>query len=482
MRGRQKAAAAIAAGILIAGPSAAFWAAPATATSAAAPGSELAGINANATASAVQFEIDLPGLLPLGNAARGDVVNISAPYATSAANTGPTTSGIASPAWPGTALSNGGSLIETFSPKVPHAIVKLLNDPVVARSTYPAQLNVKTKGKFDPTGSSEAGIGTSTSESSAGATNSRSALTDAVPIGPTSPLAGVTKLLSLGKNAASGPLIEVGSAVAASQALVHSASVSTSSHSNIDTITVAGVIKIDGVSSDAAATSDGKRGKQSSHLHIGAVSVAGVAASIGPTGITLNKKANDSLSLVPVANAVLSALQVAGVTIHTVAPASQVKGSAAEVTSGALQIGFEDNSVPNLGALFPQLPLLLPNALGVHINFGASEADADATPLPGFTTPGTQPPATTPPSTGTTLPTGPSGIPPVSGGSLPTLPGATTPPLPGQTPVVAIPAANSVFGLPVRVAWVVGALVLSLFAAGPLLAYANWQLLRGRTS
>lgn len=482
MRGRQKAAVALAVGILVAGPSVAFWVAPATATAPpAAPGSELAGINANATGSAVQFDIDVPGVLPLGNAAVGDIINVSLPFATSSANTGPTTSGIASPAWPGTALSNAGSLVETFSSKVPHSITKLLNDPVVARSTYPSQLNVKTTGRFAP--ANAAGVGTSTTESSAGATHSRSELTDLLPIGPSSPLSGLTKLLSVGqKKAVAGPLIEVGSAVTSSQALVHAASVSTASHSDIGTITIAGLIKIDGIASDASATSDGKAGKQHSQLHIGAVTVAGLSASIGPNGITINKKTNNSLSLVPVANALLTALQQAGITVHTIAPASRVKGSAAEVTSGALQIGFEDNNIPNLGALLPQLPLLLPNSLGVHLNIGASEADADATPLPGFSNPGSPPPVTTP-TTGT-VPVGSSGIPPVTGtGPIPTGPEVVTPTQPGTSPVVALPNTNnSAFGVPVRVAWVIGAFVLSVLAAGLLLAYANWQLLRGRTS
>src|SRR5262249_23124309 len=152
----------------------------------------------------------------------------------------------------------------------------------------------KAKGKFDPTGSNAVGIGTSTSQSSAGATYSRSALTDTVPIGPTSPLSALSKLLSPKKNAVGGPLIEVGSAVSSSQALVHAASVSTTSHSNIGTITVAGLIKINGVASDASASTDGKLGTQHSHLHIGAVTVAGLSASIGPKGITINKKANNN--------------------------------------------------------------------------------------------------------------------------------------------------------------------------------------------
>jgi hypothetical protein len=45
-----------------------------------------------------------------------------------------------------------------------------------------------------------------------------------------------------------------------------------------------------------------------------------------------------------------------------------------------------------------------------------------------------------------------------------------------------VPILAGFLGIPVRVAWVVAAILLSIVAAGPLLAYANWQLLRGRTS
>jgi hypothetical protein len=40
----------------------------------------------------------------------------------------------------------------------------------------------------------------------------------------------------------------------------------------------------------------------------------------------------------------------------------------------------------------------------------------------------------------------------------------------------------TLLGAPVKVAWVVIAFLLSLVVSGPLLGYANWQLLRGRRS
>ena len=44
------------------------------------------------------------------------------------------------------------------------------------------------------------------------------------------------------------------------------------------------------------------------------------------------------------------------------------------------------------------------------------------------------------------------------------------------------PEPASIMGTPVKLAWVVLAFLISLVLAGPLLAYANWQLLRGRRS
>jgi hypothetical protein len=473
MRRRQRAATSLAAGLLVLAPTIAFWAAPATATSpGAAPGSELAGINADATATGIQVALLTPGIVPLGNSAVGDVVDISAPYANSTVGTGPTTAGIATPAWPGSALASAGSLAETFSSNFPHALAKLLNDPVLARSTYPPQLNVKRSGKFAPAGADQAGVGTSTTSAGPAGTSAHSQLTD-LPLGMALP--------GIGKSAA-GPLIEVGSTTVSSVAHVRAASVSTAATTRVGTVTVAGVVKIAGISSDAFTSSDGKRGSRSSDLRIGAVTVAGVPASIGPRGITLARKdLTSNAGLIPIANAVLTALKVAGVTIRTIAPAGQVTGSAATVTSGAVQIAFQDNHVPNLGALLPQLPLLLPNSLGVHVNLGLSQADADTTLLPGLG----QPLPVTPPVTSGTPPAAPPAAgsinPPAGGVGLPPA-GSTGAPAPGATPVIASPVTRTAFGVPVRVAWVVGAFLLALLAAGPLLAYANWQLLGGRTS
>jgi hypothetical protein len=129
-----------------------------------------------------------------------------------------------------------------------------------------------------------------------------------------------------------------------------------------------------------------------------------------------------------------------------------------------------------------------PNAIGLDVTLGLSQVTADASgfqpikPIGGTTSP----PASSPPvpggggggtqigSTSGSISTG-GGLP---GGSQ--IGGGAQP---GSQPIVAAQAASSsVLGIPIRVLWVVASLLLAFMAAGMLLAYANWQLLRGRTS
>jgi hypothetical protein len=215
-----------------------------------------------------------------------------------------------------------------------------------------------------------------------------------------------------------------------------------------------------------------------------------VSASIGPNGISLDPS-GQTATLVPIANQALTALKQAGITVHTVAPVSTVDGPSATVASGALAIQFLDDNIPNPNG---QIPL---STVGFLLNLGQSQASANATALP---------PIPTFPSTGNggngglvSSGNGLAGSAPVTGASALPAPGAqavaSAPARPasgagaassqtGAGPTTgALPApAATLLGAPVKVAWVVIAFLLSLVAAGPLLSYANWQLLRGRKS
>lgn len=455
---RQRRWAVVAATALMVGaPGVAFWVAPATGASSAPPGSDLAGINTDATSTSARVVTFTPGLAPTGNAVTGTIVEADLPYANSTAGTGPTTGGTAAPVWPGDVVANLGNAAATFSPNTPQALVDLLNYPAAAHSSYPAQLHTHASDTFSP-----GGVGTSTTTSAAGDSTSHAVITDLALLG--------------NKKTA---LIDIGSMASDTSVTINPSSVSTEAHSHVGHITIAGVVDIAGVDSDAMASSDGQRGHHASQLHIGAVTVAGLSASIGPDGIELNKKAQQApINALELANTALTALEQAGISVKLLPAEGTDDANTGNADSGALQILFNDPNIPNLGALLPQVPLPLPNSLGLEVDLGGSVASAAATQFPSG---GTTIQPTTAPS-GATAP--PGGTPSGCCGSvgLPTGPGVVPTTPTGVTPVIAPTVQASALGVPIHAAWVIWAFLLSLMAAGPLLAYANWQLLRGRTS
>lgn len=452
----------VVAAVLMTGlPTAAYLAAPASAKGVAEPpAAELAGYNTSSTSAGVQFELLLPGIVPLGNPTLGNFLQASLPYSNSSTSTGPQNGSVTAPVWPGDAVATAGNALQTFSPSIPQTLVNLLNDPIVARSNFPGQVGAGTTGSFNPTG--PAGIGSATTTSSESGTTGTAALTDLAPL-------GVAKGV---------PLLDIASATSSTTASVGAASVTNSAETRIGRISIAGVITINGIDTTATASSDGKHGATDATTNIGSVTVAGLSASIGPDGITLNGKGQGGTgAIVATANKLLAALSKVGISIHTLAPAKHVDGTEADSTSGAVVIQFQDNNIPNFGKLLPQLPIPTPNSVGVELSLGLSQAQAAATLQPNIDLPpvtSTSPPATSP-GTGVTG----GGVPPCSGCGLPSVSETTSPPG-GGAPVIA-QQQSTAFGVPVRTAWVVISLLLAVLVAGPLLTYANWQLLRGRT-
>jgi hypothetical protein len=485
-------------GLVLGLPATAYCVAPAhAATHAAAPGSKLGGFNTGAVAAGARVVVSLPGIAPVGDATKGDFLQGSLPFATSAAGTGPSTSGLASPVWPGDVAANAGNDLQTFSPSIPDTLVHALNYPVVARSVYPAQVHVGRSGSYAAPGGSAANTGTATTQSASGGTRSTAVINNTSPLGSMSTSSPVAKALStlklptlprLGsrdRGAAGAPLIKIASSTAETTASVAAGSVLTKAQTEVDDIVVAGVIRIAAVSSIARAVTDGKHGRQHSNLHVGKVTVAGVPASIGPKGIRLKRKPAAGPDPIASVNQLLTQLDKSGFTIKTIAPTHKVHGKRAAATSGALQIGFIDKSPPNLQSLLPQVPVPSPNSVAVDVTLGASDVTADAS---GFL-------PTTPIGGTSSPPVSGAGSPPVSRGG-----GTTTGSLPpsdsvpgsgsqvggqgstGAEPVVAQQASATVLGIPIRVLWVVAALVIAFMASGLMLGYANWQLLRGRAT
>jgi hypothetical protein len=458
-------ATAAAVGLMVALPVGSFFLAP-SAHADNTPGANLAGLNATAYASGTQIAPLTPGVVGAGNVSQGNLVEGAVPYAAASMSTGPSSTAVASPAYPGDTAAGAGNAIGTFAPQFPSTLTNALNYPVLAKADYPPQLNTGSSSKYNPPGTGGTGVGTA----SASATDSGSTCQSS------------TASQSFGSSAG----VQVGSSSASSSTVLTASSVAAASHTDVGTITLlAGAIKIGGVTSDASATSDGSNGHETSAFAIGAVTVAGQPASIGPNGITL-KGSGTGQGLIPDANQVLVALQQAGISVHTIAPSSTNNGAQASVTSGGLVITFIDPNIPNPNG---QIPV---SSLGFDLNIGISQASADATSLPPFdiqtgsVSPslgsGTPAPASVGPSTASVAPatggsvaTGPVSNGSVSAGTVPagTSSGSTAP---------AYSPPETLLGAPIKVAWVVIAFLLSLVASGPLLGYANWQLLRGRKS
>ena len=455
----RRAAAAVAVSMFVAFPLAAFEMAPA-AHADGSPGANLAGENATAVATGVELAPLTPGIVGAGNISQGNLIDASVPYAAASTSTGSSTA-TASPAYPGSTAAQAGTDIQTFSSQFPSALANALNDPVQAQADYPPQVSVGSSSSYTPPGGSTTGVGT--------------AKADATDSGASASSQASAETISSALSVASG--------VTSATTELRSSSVTSTAHSEIGTIKLlGGLVTISGLTSDATATSDGSSGQPTTDFKIGSVTVGGQAAYIGPDGIHLGPASQGSL-LVPSANAALSALAQAGIEVRTISPQTQYDGAQATATSGALQITFLDQHIPNPQGAVPV------SAIGLDVYLGLSQASADASALPPFapvgglgSTGGAPAGGSTSAAVGSSAPLGgavPSvGALPSPGQALAT--GQTAAPTSSATASPSAPQQVTLLGLPVKVAWVVVAILLSIVASGPLLGFANWQLLRGR--
>jgi hypothetical protein len=482
---RRRAAIAASSVLLVGLPLGAFLMAPAEAQLGTSPIPSLAGYSSSAVATAIQLQPLTPGLVGAGNVSLGNLIQASIPYASSDSTTGPSSSGTASPVYPGPTASQLGTVFNTFSP-LPPAFVTLLNDPVLAQSTYPPQVKVGSSGKYSPPLAGLVGVGTAQTSSNASGSTATAAVSDTSLLGSGS----APGLLGMLGNL-SGPLLEVATSTASTRSIVGTSAITATAHTEVGKISLLfGLIQIAGITSDASASSNGTTGNQTNALKIGSVTVAGHAASIGPNGIQIDK-ASQGNGLVGILNQVLILLNQVGLSVNTIAPTEQLQGNSATVTSGALHIAFVDPNVPNPNGLVPI------HSIGLDLDLGLTQASASATVPPTFPTTPLSTLQSVPTSTGLSTPgssgSGPSFV-PGTPGQVQTIPG--TPGTPGSGAGSSASTNNGsgsngssqgaatpigFLGLPIKLSWVVLAFVLALVGSGPLLAYANWQLLRGRS-
>jgi hypothetical protein len=220
------------------------------------------------------------------------------PEAVSTLHNGPLGHSIAAVAWPGVIASGAGSLLITVGGSSVPAQAAMLNDPVKAEA-------------YNNTGSR-----TVSYDQVPGSTMTATAYDDKASATGSVQQSQVLPVGSFGKTMGTSDVHLVGSAKAVATA-----------HSEVQDVTIAGVVTIASVVSDASATTDGKAASAKGSTRVGAMTVAGIPVTVGRDGVTV---AGQNVPVKDAQSTVNSALAALGLTI-AVSPA-QGRPMGAQVT------------------------------------------------------------------------------------------------------------------------------------------------------
>lgn len=437
-------------------------------------GQQIAGYTLSGLASGFRYELDSPGLLPVGDPQTGNITELDIPFARENVSEGLVASR-SSPAYPGDTAAGLGSALGEFGLK------GLPNDPIMATAAYPPSPDAPASSTF-PSSAEPSAVNVGTAQATAdqnGGSSQSSVASSSLSSGGT-------------QGAGAGP------SQASSVARVGTACVDSSATTTTTDIVIAGLVHISGVTGSASAMSDGRTAEPHAALRIGNVTVGGLAAYVDGNGVHLAGQQPVGSGVVPQAQAGLdAALKAQGITVKLLAPVSSTNGAGATVDSGGLAIVVNQTvpatSVPGVPAISvpgaPPIPLGTPGApLRYEVVYGKAQVTVDATSAPAFDgtafplvggldqTAGT---ASTGAGTGSGFGLAVPSTAASYGSAL------TTAPVPAPVTgsgVSRLASASGVLpeGTPVPLGWVILGIVVSLMAAGPLLGYARWQLLEGR--
>jgi hypothetical protein len=438
----------------------------ANAATTTANGQVIAGYTVSALAAGFRYQLNSPGLLPVGDAQVGTIMEYDVPFARISVGEGPVIDSLGSPVYPGDTAARLGSALGTFgAPGVP-------NDPVLAESNYPPSPQYPTSAQFNQaaggTGSGAASASSTATQTDASANADVTAASLANAPGGKSPL-----------QSASGDTTTTSD--------IGAACVDATAQSRTGAISIAGVIAIGSVVGYAATRSDGTTAVPEATLKVGAVTVGGLPAFIDASGIHLASQQPVGAAVVQVVSSQLQkTLASKDMTIKLIQPSTTTKGGLATADSGGVEVTMKQ-TLPGVGQPpAGTAPLPLQNI----VEYGAASTSVDATTAPAPGSSSSPPVASGGSSSGTG--TGVTPLPAVSGGTsgpgdiTTGSPGsAVTPPTPtsgigGQalaaTPISAVPPRGS----PAPIGWILVGILLAITATAPLLGYARWQLLEGR--
>lgn len=370
------------------------------------PGSGLGFFALSAAAPAVQMVISESSFCYAAPAGQNGC-ELVLPEATSALQNGPLGRGVAAVVWPGALAADIGSLLITASDgKIPPE-ARLLNDPVRAQAETGGANETAT---YDS-------VPGSTMKATAHATK---VTADAAVDGSQVPSG------SFGKTTGSSAAELTGVSEATTKA-----------RSTVQNVSIAGVVKIDSVISNAAATTDGEKATAKGDTVVSGMSVAGVPVTVDGDGVHVMGGA----SPVPVQTLqtqVNTALAASGITIVMGPPTAHTEGASTLYKAGSLIIVWAP----------PAGPAPLPNSkFTTTYALGGAYVSVDSAKAFGYVPPPFTPTGTTPGGTGTFVPGNPGvllpGTPGTPGGSViaPITPGSAPVTTPGtgvgQAPILA---------------------------------------------
>lgn len=426
---------------------------------------QIAGYTLDGLAAGLRYQLDSPGLLPVGNPAKGNITSLDVPFARETITEGLVASR-SSVAYPGDTAAGLGSALGEFG------LNGVPNDPVLANAAYPTAPGAPARSSYPPGGEPEA-ANAGEAVASAGPTEGSSA----------------ASVASFSLGTGSAVLARGGPARSSSVAHIGTACVDSTATASAQDLVIAGLIHIRGVSSVAAARSDGSKAVPYAALRVGRVTVDGLGAYIDHNGIHLDKQQPVGAGVVQAVQSELdSALAADGLEVSLLTPVTSTEGAGTTIDTGGVELTLKTEvpatGVPGVPALTipgqPPIPLGTPGApVEYQLVFGAARITVDATRTP---------PLGAPTLSAGGLGAGPIGTP--SGGPAGSSTAGGAFPGPASSRGVGGPAAAPAVaaGMPpsrptgaaVPVAWVVVGALASLAAAAPLLAAARWQLLEGR--
>jgi len=328
-----------------------------------------------------------------------------APYSTSALSAGGRGYGLSSVAWPGATFANADKVALLLFPRdvqgvpIPDAVIGLVEQNG-GQANYPARAEART-GENRPDAAFDA----------QGA--KLKAHADPVLAQATATMTGATGQAGF----------SFGNAETIATSVLTSTAGQATASSKITNIDIGGVIKIDSVTSDASATTDGVTASSTGLTVVQGMTIAGQKAYVDDTGVHIGESgqpANAALS--QIAN---QALTEAGFSFYVSQPQQESDGATGSYTAGALYIQWKppENPAENIFV----------------IALGASRVAVTAAPGSTFTAPTTPSPIGS--STPSVAPSAPSASPGIASSpatsASPTAPAAAPTPSVGGRPIAA---------------------------------------------